>query len=398
MKLLFKFFLVTIIATINFAQPANGLVAYYPLNENAYDESRNDVLSFESRHVFLADKKIEIERRLSSTSGDIHSNGRIKFKKGGQGRHIGNLTSIGKIEIKKDNFIIGNVKSGNKIKVGKNSVIIGTVTEFSNVSEIPLPTLSFTAGGEDITVEQNRRRFLVPGSYNKVNVKKNAKLHLATGKYFFNELKLNEKAVLTVNLVGPTVINIVKKLNFKKETEIKILRNRRSRFLTFNILDAKKIIFEKGSKILGSFIAPEAKVVMKKEVIFSGSISAKEIKVNKDTDFKFHSIPDSVDKGGNTTGAREEQHELPENFLLSQNYPNPFNPLTTISYSVPELSFVTLKVYDVLGNEIATLVNKENSVGSYTVEFDATTLPSGIFFYKLQAGDFVETKKMVLMK
>jgi photosystem II stability/assembly factor-like uncharacterized protein len=89
---------------------------------------------------------------------------------------------------------------------------------------------------------------------------------------------------------------------------------------------------------------------------------------------------------------------MPTEFSLEQNYPNPFNPTTTIKYQIPELSFVTIKVYDVLGNDIATLFNEEKSFGSYEVEFYATTLPSGIYFYRLQAGSFVETKKMVLMK
>jgi len=83
---------------------------------------------------------------------------------------------------------------------------------------------------------------------------------------------------------------------------------------------------------------------------------------------------------------------------LSNNYPNPFNPSTKINYQIPELSFVTLRVYDVLGNEIAALVKGEKPAGSYEVEFNASSIPSGIYFYKLQAGSFVETKKMVLMK
>jgi len=104
--------------------------------------------------------------------------------------------------------------------------------------------------------------------------------------------------------------------------------------------------------------------------------------------------------------------DFPRKFILSQNYPNPFNPTTTINYHIPDLpagrqglSFVTLKVYDVLGNEIAILVNEEKPLGSYEVDFNATGLPSGIYFYKLKvypanggAGSFVETKKMVLMK
>jgi hypothetical protein len=88
----------------------------------------------------------------------------------------------------------------------------------------------------------------------------------------------------------------------------------------------------------------------------------------------------------------------PSVFSLSQNYPNPFNPTTTIIYQVPGLSFITLKVYDVLGNEIESLINEEKQAGNYEIEFNATNLPSGIYFYKLQAGNFVETKKMVLMK
>ena len=83
---------------------------------------------------------------------------------------------------------------------------------------------------------------------------------------------------------------------------------------------------------------------------------------------------------------------------LEQNYPNPFNPSTKIKFSIPEIGHVTLKVYDVLGNEIATLVNEEKQAGSYEIKFDATQLSSGIYFYKLQAGDFVETKKMILLR
>ena len=85
-------------------------------------------------------------------------------------------------------------------------------------------------------------------------------------------------------------------------------------------------------------------------------------------------------------------------FYLNQNYPNPFNPATTINFRIPELSFVTLKVYDVLGGKIATIVNEEKLAGNYEVKFDASILPSGVYFYQLQAGGFVETKKMVLMK
>jgi len=85
-------------------------------------------------------------------------------------------------------------------------------------------------------------------------------------------------------------------------------------------------------------------------------------------------------------------------FNFSQNYPNPFNPITTIIYQIPEMSFVIIKVYDVLGNKVATLVNEEKPAGNYKAEFNGTGLPSGVYFYQLRAGNYIETKKMVLLK
>ncbi|MBI5809374.1 MAG: T9SS type A sorting domain-containing protein, partial [Ignavibacteriales bacterium] len=89
---------------------------------------------------------------------------------------------------------------------------------------------------------------------------------------------------------------------------------------------------------------------------------------------------------------------VPNQFILEQNYPNPFNPATTIKYSIPVSQFVMLKVYDVLGKEIATLINKEQEAGNYVVEFNGSSLASGIYLFKLQTNNFVETKKMVLAK
>ncbi len=86
------------------------------------------------------------------------------------------------------------------------------------------------------------------------------------------------------------------------------------------------------------------------------------------------------------------------NYKLFQNYPNPFNPTTRINYATPQISFITLKVYDVLGNKITTLVKEEKPAGSYEVEFDGSELTSGIYFYRLQAGNYVEARKMLLLK
>jgi hypothetical protein len=90
--------------------------------------------------------------------------------------------------------------------------------------------------------------------------------------------------------------------------------------------------------------------------------------------------------------------EIPNKYELFQNYPNPFNPSTTINFGVPNSSFVSLKIYDVLGREVTDLVSEIKSAGNYEVTFNASELSSGIYFYKLQADNFIEIKKMTLIK
>jgi hypothetical protein len=101
----------------------------------------------------------------------------------------------------------------------------------------------------------------------------------------------------------------------------------------------------------------------------------------------------------NVTGIDEELVGLrPETFALYSNYPNPFNPSTKIRYAIANTAFTTLKIYSLLGEEVESLINEEKSPGVYEVNFDATSLTSGTYLYKLQAGNFTETKKMILLK
>ena len=90
--------------------------------------------------------------------------------------------------------------------------------------------------------------------------------------------------------------------------------------------------------------------------------------------------------------------EAPITYKLHQNYPNPFNPSTTIEFSLPRSGYVRLKVLNVLGEVVATLVNEELNVGTYTTQWNGSFVPSGIYFYRLQAGDFVDTKKLLLLR
>ena len=94
----------------------------------------------------------------------------------------------------------------------------------------------------------------------------------------------------------------------------------------------------------------------------------------------------------------ESKELIPKKFELEQNYPNPFNPTTNFEFQTANFGLVTLKLYDVLGNEVATIVNEEKPAGNYKVTFDASNLPSGVYFYKIKAGNFVKIKKMVLLR
>jgi hypothetical protein len=103
----------------------------------------------------------------------------------------------------------------------------------------------------------------------------------------------------------------------------------------------------------------------------------------------------TVSYGGATSA---ERHTLPREFALSQNYPNPFNPSTNIEFQIPMSRSVTVKIFDVLGREVAMLLDEHRQAGTHTVPWDATQFPSGVYFYQLRAGDFVETKRMLLIK
>ena len=106
----------------------------------------------------------------------------------------------------------------------------------------------------------------------------------------------------------------------------------------------------------------------------------------------------SVFRSVNSTTSVNDEKSIPSTFSLAQNYPNPFNPSTTILYKIPKTGLVSLKVYDILGREIKTLVNEEKPAGSYEVKFDRNRLSSGIYFYRLRVGENSSVKKMILLK
>ena len=95
---------------------------------------------------------------------------------------------------------------------------------------------------------------------------------------------------------------------------------------------------------------------------------------------------------------KDFEGNIPLEFELFQNYPNPFNPSTIIKYQIPDISFVTVKVFDVLGSEIATLVNEELPAGNYNIKYDPINLPSGVYFYRIKSGKYTQARKMILLR
>jgi len=98
------------------------------------------------------------------------------------------------------------------------------------------------------------------------------------------------------------------------------------------------------------------------------------------------------------TGIEDEQSIIPAVYKLNQNYPNPFNPSTIINYQIPEEGFVTLKIYDILGKDVKTLVNEQKAVGSYNIKFDASDLASGFYIFQIRINSYISSKKMLLIK
>lgn len=123
------------------------------------------------------------------------------------------------------------------------------------------------------------------------------------------------------------------------------------------------------------------------------------VSIDHVNNYTYVGTSNGIYRSGLATAINESEQQLPvTNYSLAQNYPNPFNPSTIISYQIPENSFVTIKVYDAIGNEVETLVSENKHSGIYEVTFGAKRLTSGVYFYRLQAGSFVETRRMLLLK
>jgi spore coat protein A, manganese oxidase len=363
-------------------------------------------------YVFLANEKVKIDRNAES-DGDIHSNGKIEFGIGAPGTHTGNLTAVDDITIRTKNTIVGDAKAGDDLYVFGNAKVTGAKAKHANVAIVPLPRLSFTAGGKNFTVDKGRSKTLQPGSYNTVKVKANGTLYLSSGDYYMNIFDTDAGATLSIDVSdGPANIFVVTELDLSSYVKVLITAihsmggsGATTHKLTFVTLQDPKVDIGKYAQVQGTLIAQDAEVHFNVGGQFKGSVMAEKITLDANVTFMRHDSPRPFSKATELADAEEDNSasEPMVDYELAQNYPNPFNPSTTISFALQAAGEVKLAVYDLSGQLIKTLVAGNLPAGRHNVIWNATNenggkVASGVYFYKLAANGFVSQKKLVLMK
>ncbi len=206
-----------------------------------------------------------------------------------------------------------------------------------------------------------------------------------------------------LNSNGDTLVSDITLMAPRVETLRVVGYANKDQFIHFYLRDNKLIATtynSLGEVVVGNFVVYAFEDEIVKDITFLADaekiLFAWAGKKIGEHDFDIYTVSYNLDKLTDFEDVYKEV--LPIEFALSQNYPNPFNPTTKISYSIPNQSYISLKVFDVLGREVTELINQEQSAGSYEVQFNASNLGSGVYFYKLSSRTFVESKKMILLK
>gem|GEM_PF-3997509 len=265
----------------------------------------------------------------------------------------------------------------------------------------------YGAGGQNIIVPKNGVRNLNPGSYGNVTVGSSAKLNLTSGEYRFVKLETQNKSFLNFDVSnGGVQVKVTKDLKFDDEVRVTITPGGEvnSNSVDFITLQTSKVLLDKACYVLGTIIAPNAEVATEKDVRFRGAIMAKKITVEKDVIFLHHTSPGALPLPKPAADEGEDSEQSPViSYQLEQNYPNPFNPSTTIRFALPEAGDVSLKIYNLQGQLVREVVNGHLESGRHNAVWDGRNaagqqVASGLYWYRLRAGSFVQTRKMVLVR
>ncbi len=374
--------------------------------------------------VLLAEEDIQINGQFNS-DGDIHANNDIFFNEGNKPNsiHTGNVTASDDIVIKKKNKIMGTVKGD---EVENDGTVTGGVTENAGIAKVPLPVLaSIEPGDDDVTVKKGKTLTLDPGDYEEVKVEKKGTLKLKSGTYNLECLNLGEKAVLVIDLSSgdPIILNVDEEVIFGKNAVMILTPSTAATTLiTINCDedddsdqdfdddedDTDRVIIGEGARVFGTIIAPETMVVLDKKSRFKGAICAENILVLKGARFVHHSSMATFPKESEVEESEVTQSEVITDYVLEQNYPNPFNPSTKISFALPEAGMVKLQIYNLLGNEVKTLVNEHRNAGPYDLIWNGRNragevVAAGVYLYRLTVerngeAPVVMTRKLTVLK
>lgn len=208
---------------------------------------------------------------------------------------------------------------------------------------------------------------------------------------------INGFSFLPESPVSNANINISNNIDYDNMTSTKILNDTAASLNVLLLYTRTPYTFNAGSHWLGSlrFNVNNTSACYRMSFMTNSSVFNGSTPLSYGTGWTFTSYDTCLNL---PSGINNITTEIPKEYNLGQNYPNPFNPVTMIKFALPKASFVTLKVYDMIGREVANLVDGQKSAGTYIVDFDASYLTSGVYFYKLEANGYSEVKRMVVLK
>ncbi len=321
------------------------------------------------------------------------------MKLGGSTNVSGNLDAGGNVTLGTSAKILGNLTTSGTLSKSTSSVVYGTVTE-NGVPAIPQtyislnlpPTSSFSSGGNDITINST----LNPGSYGKVNLGTSKTLNLSSGDYYFTSFSMGGSGKLNMDVNGGKIrIFVTGDVKFGTSVTTAVLNGGPESVY----LETEGNFTLGGSdKWNGTVYTPAGNITVGTSCLINGALLANgNISIGGST--KIYYKKDSEPEKSTISQNNEKAAQIvPDKIALEQNFPNPFNPTTTINYQLPEKNYVTLKIYDILGNQVKTLVDQEVEAGYHSVRWNASGLASGVYFCRLNTGSFVSTKKLLLLK
>ncbi len=343
--------------------------------------------------TLYADTRLKLDEYKNS-EGLIGSNANVRFDMGRPGRHAGDVWAAGNINVQPKNIIQGNLTARGEVYISRSAIVSGGVTAGAGFPGLPLPALTFAnppASARIVLITKDKIARIPPGIYNVVRVEEHGVLRLSSGVYTMNNLRLGHESTLALNLsAGPVTINVANILSSSEEVTVKINSAvGTSRDLLINYKGSTPFHLGKETQFRGTLIAPNALVVVSIGAVHKGTICAKEIEVLEHARILSHDPADDLSK---SSSELEQESDISSNVItsyeLGQNYPNPFNPSTRISFGLPQSGTVKLQIYDMLGNNIRTLVNKNMSAGLHEVFWNGQNhageqVTAGIYVYRM---------------